>query len=159
MKIIKSKQKRMVDVYTVDGVEFLNEEDAIKFHNENLTKSNQELFEVFYDPKLEGKMIVYNKKVFISITKLSNKKGATDVALIVALNQISKKHKDILSPQTFKKRFNDNPVTVDGFKIEKVKFNNSIEYDEITQKAYPIHGKPASVKLYKANEFGQIIKK
>lgn len=157
MTIIKSQQKRMVDVYTVDGVEFLNEEDAIKFHNENLTKSNQELFAISYDPKLEGKVVAYKKKLFISITK---RKEATDVALIVALNQISKKHTDILLPRTFKKSLNDkNPLTVDGFKIEKIKFNNSIEYDEITQKAYPIHGKPASVKLYKANEFGQVVKK
>lgn len=160
-ELIKSKQMRMVDVYTVAGVEFLDENEAIKFQQENIMKSNQALFAVRYGPKVKDGLkdgeIVYTKKVFVSIRK---RKGPVDMALIVALNSIAKKHKDLLTPHSFKKYKDDkDPVTVDGFKVERIKFNNAAEYDEATLKAYEIKGKLTSVKTYKTNEFGKIINK
>lgn len=157
MQIKKQQKMKMVDVYTVDGVDFLSEEEAKKFYNDNVEKLNQLLFKVSYAPVYQNKNAVYTKKMFVSIKK---KEVPSKVALIVALNEIAQKHKGLLVTQTFKRNLNDqNPIIVDGFKIEQIKFNDSAEYRQITERAYKVNGKLSSVKLYKTNEFGNLLNK
>ena len=159
MQIVKGRKMKMVDVYTINGVDFLNEEEAIKFYEEEVLKeekmNNQLLFEVSYAPVLQNKRVVYTRKIFISISK-----GELDsnVALITALNQISQKQKELFKLYTFKDKQSEfGFITADSFKVNRVDFHGTSQYNKITGQSYPVKGKFASVKIYKTNEHGILL--
>lgn len=166
MKITKSTEVRTVDVYSFDGVEFLSEAEAVKFMKERLSKPNETLYAVEYAPRFKSKYetksqvgtVVYTKKIFVSV---ENRETESDVPLIVALNKISKVHKELLEPKIINKKHSSSQikeyVAVDGFKIEKIEVADYIEYDEVTKKSYEVNGKSQCVKLYKADKFGNVL--
>lgn len=156
MQIVKGRKKKVVDVYTVDGVDFLTRQEALEYVKSQKLKEGQSLYSISYSPEITKKGVVFNKRLFISIKKSDyiDEKAS----LIVALSELAEKHKNILKPKIFKKSKEDkNPTISHGFFISPVIFKDSAEYDKITQQAYTINGKNQSVKLYKTNEFGNVL--